>query len=104
MLIKSFRVNKKLIIFLIIVIILLSSILLFYSFATDTLTNETSEKKKDFIKWVDFNVSSEALNLAAKLDIDSHNKKEEITYNWIELLSYLSCKNGGNFKRFNLLS
>ena len=68
----------------------------------DTSTHEetSTEEKKDFIKWVDFNVSAEALNLTAKLDIDSHNKKEEVTYNWIELLAYLSCKNGGNFKNF----
>ncbi len=58
------------------------------------------KKKKDFIKWVDFNVTSEALNLTAKLDIDSHNKENGIVYNWIELLAYLSCKNGGNFKNF----
>ena len=36
----------------------------------------------------------------AKLDISSHVNDEEIKYNWIELLSYLACKNGGNFKNF----
>ena len=40
------------------------------------------------------------MNLTSKLDIDSHNKDLEIKYNWIELLSYLACKNGGNFKNF----
>lgn len=98
LLIKSFKLNKKILIISIIFIILLSSILLFYSFGNNTSDDNTT--KKNFIKWVDFNVTSEALNLAAKLDIDSHNKKEEITYNWIELLSYLACKNGGNFKNF----
>lgn len=81
--------------------LLVSSIAIFYSFANDTSEDETSKEKKDFIKWVDFNVSSEALNLTAKLDIDSHNKEGEIVYNWIELLAYLSCKNGGNFKNFS---
>ena len=100
LLIKSFKVSKKLIILLIVFIILLSSIVIFYSFATDTLDSEVQEEKKDFIKWVDFNVTCEALNLTAKLDIDSHNKEEEITYNWIELLAYLACKNGNNFKNF----
>lgn len=79
-------------------IVVLSSIMIFVSFANDE--KEEIEDKKNFIKWVDFNVTAEALSLTAKLDIDSHNKKEEITYNWIELLSYLSCKNGGNFKNF----
>lgn len=100
MLIKSFKISKKLIILFIVSIILLSSIAIFYSFANDSSDRETSEGKKDFIKWVDFNVTSEALNLTAKLDIDSHNKKGEVVYNWIELLAYLSCKNGGNFKNF----
>lgn len=100
MLIKSFKISKKLIIFITTIIILLSSIIIFYSFANDLSNDEAPEEKKEFIKWVDFNVSSEALNLTAKLDINSHTKKEEITYNWIELLSYLSCKNGNNYKNF----
>ncbi len=102
MLIKTWKINKKLIIFSIILIIFFSCILIFYSFANDlTSSSGTSEEKKNFIKWVDFKVTSEALNLTAKLDIDSHNKKEEVVFNWIELLAYLACKNGGNFKNFN---
>lgn len=66
----------------------------------DDTKNEASEEKKDYIKWVDFNVTSEALNVTAKLDIDSHNQGGDIVYNWIELLAYLSCKNSGNFKNF----
>ena len=99
LLIKTFKISKKLIIFIIVFVILLSSITIFYSFAKDS---SITEEKKDFIKWVDFNVTAEVLNLTAKLDIDSHNKEGEIIYNWIELLSYLSCKNGGNFKNFNI--
>lgn len=101
MLIKSFKLNKKLLIISIIFIILFTSILLFYSFANDASENNLSDNsKKDFIKWVDFNVTAEAMNLTAKLDIDSHNKNDEIIYNWVELLAYLACKNGGNFKNF----
>ena len=59
---------------------------------------QTTEK---YIKWVDFNVTSDVLSKTAKLDIDSHNSNSEIKYNWIELLAYLACKNGGNFKKFN---
>ncbi len=101
MLIKSFKINKNLIIIFIIIAVLLSSIAIFYCFANDNISdNEQIEEKKDFIKWVDFNVTTEALNLTAKLDIDSHQKQSDVTYNWIELLAYLSCKNGGNFKNF----
>ena len=98
MLIKVFKINKKVLIFLIIILILTSSITLYYSLANEEVSS--SDTKEDFIKWVDFNVTAEALNLTAKLDIDSHNNKEEIQYNWIELLSYLACKNGGDFKNF----
>ena len=77
-------------------LILSFSIILFVSFAND----ENEEKEDDYIKWVDFNVTSEAMNLTAKLDIDSHNNDSEIKYNWIELLSYLACKCGGDFDNF----
>ena len=96
MIIKSLKLNKRIILIIIFFIISLS-IILFVSFANN---NENDKKENDFIKWVDFNVSSEALDLTAKLDIDSHNKDTPIKYNWIELLSYLACKNGGDFKNF----
>lgn len=99
MLIKSIKISKKVIIFSLVAILLLSSIIIFYSFASE-IKEEKQEEKKNFIKWVDFNVSSEALSLTAKLDIDSHIKDEDTVYNWIELLAYLACKNGGNFKNF----
>ena len=57
-----------------------------------------SDNESDFIKWVDFNVTSEALKLTADLDIKSHNNNEEIKYNWIELLAYLACIYGGTSK------
>ena len=40
------------------------------------------------------------MNKTATLDINSHQNNEDIKYNWIELLAYLACKNGGNFKNF----
>ena len=100
LLIKSFKINKKFIICFLILLILSFSIILFVSFAND----ENEEKEDDYIKWVDFNVTSEVMNLTAKLDIDSHNKDSEIKYNWIELLSYLACKCGGNFDNFKHVS
>ena len=86
MLIKTFKINLKLIITILIFTVLICSIFAFYS-----LANESENTKKDFIKWVDFNVSAEALKLTANLDIKSHNENQEIKYNWIELLSYLAC-------------
>lgn len=97
LLITSFKINKKIFILFIIFVILFASIIIFYSLANE---NQTNNEKSDFIKWVDFNVTCEALTLTSQLDIDSHIKNENIKYNWIELLAYLACKNGGNFKNF----
>ena len=129
LLIKTIKFSKKFVILLIIFTFLLTSIILFYSLASTSYTNFNSnnnnnnnndddnnndifdnsitpdnsnndESKKDFIKWVDFKVTSNVLNKTAKLDIDSHVNNSSIKYNWIELLAYLACKNGGNFKNF----
>ena len=60
-----------------------------------------SENEDDFIKWVDFTVPCSVLKRTSELDINSHNNNETITYNWLELLAYLACIYGGNFKNFN---
>ena len=101
MFIKSLKLNIKLISFIIsILLVMILSIVIFYSFAEGSDNEETSSDKKDYIKWVDFNITSEALKLTSKLDIDSHNNNSELKYNWIELLAYLASQNGGNFKNF----
>ena len=98
MFIKSFKLKPKLITIFIIAFTFIISILFFVSLANSD--EEKSSEETDFIKWIDFNVTSTALNATAKLDIESHQNTEEITYHWIELLAYLACKNGGDFKNF----
>ena len=62
-------------------------------------TVATAEQaKKDYIKWVDFNVPTEALKTAAALDIGSRDK--DVQLNWIEMLAFLAAKNGNNFKGY----
>ena len=97
----SFKL-KNLIISFLIIFILLFSVIFYYCFAntSNESSNENDKDDNNFIKWVDFNVSYNALDKTSKLDIDSHNKNENIKYNWIELLAYLACKNGGDFKNF----
>ncbi|WP_245570840.1 polysaccharide deacetylase family protein [Anaerovorax odorimutans] len=56
-------------------------------------------KSSDSIKWVDFDVPYELLEKTMYLDIESYNS--EVHLNWIELLSYLASKYGGNFKLYN---
>ncbi|MBO5070212.1 MAG: M23 family metallopeptidase [Roseburia sp.] len=48
-----------------------------------------------YIKWVDFNVSYEALCKAYTYDVESYEQK--IHLDWIELLAYVAAKNGGDF-------
>ncbi len=72
----------------------ISSFFLFSSMATE----ETEEK--DYIKWVDFQVTEEVLEKTAQIDITSHTKEGEVEINWIELIAYLAAKYGGNFKNF----
>lgn len=74
-------------------------ITIIFIFAFKSLAIEEQEKKK-YIKWVDYNIPLELMEKTAKLDIDSHVNSEEIKLNWIDLLSYLASKYGGNFKAF----
>ena len=111
MIIKSFKINKKILFSIISVFIIIALVsgcfLMSKSVDTNLLIfwNKSStidlNENKDYIKWVDFKITSDVLSKTAKLDIDSHNSDSEIKYNWIELLAYLACKNGGNFKNFN---
>ena len=104
MFIRSFVFNKKIfiLVFVFVLIVLLSgSFLIYFSFSHDDESSEnSSDNSEDFIKWVDFNVTCEAMKLTSSLDIESHNNSNSVVYNWIELLSYLACKNGGDFKDF----
>lgn len=59
-------------------------------------TSETPEK--DFIKWVDFKVSFNALDDAYKYDVESHGT--EVALHWIELLAYLGARYGGDFSHY----
>lgn len=51
--------------------------------------------KTDFIKWVDFTVSYEALQDAMLLDIETY--EQDLHIDWISSLAFLSAKYGGNF-------
>ncbi len=55
------------------------------------------QSNASYIKWVEFNVPSPILYRAIELDIQSRNQNERVDF--IEVLSYLAAKNGGNFKK-----
>jgi len=98
LILKAIRLKKKhiLIIVLSISTLIIISLLIIKSLV---LATEDTEEKK-YIKWVDFNVPLNILEKTSKLDIDSNNNEDSIKLDWIELLSYLATKYGGNFKSF----
>ncbi|MCM1193104.1 MAG: M23 family metallopeptidase [Butyrivibrio sp.] len=51
--------------------------------------------ENDYIKWVDFTVSYEALCSAYEWDVKTHGTDHEIC--WVELLAYTAAKTGGKF-------
>lgn len=56
---------------------------------------QTSE---NYIKWVEFNVTPEAMNRAYQYDVKTHSTKQPL--NWVEILAYLGAKYGGEFERY----
>lgn len=59
-----------------------------------------SDNEKNYIKWVEFHVTKEALQLAYEYDLETHNTKYPV--HWVELLAYLGARYGGDFSRFEL--
>jgi murein DD-endopeptidase MepM/ murein hydrolase activator NlpD len=57
----------------------------------------TEMEQKESIKWVDFNVSYEALCLAYEWDEQTHGTEHEVQ--WIEVLAYVAAKTGANFDK-----
>ncbi len=64
----------------------------------DGSSEKKPDQKKDFIKWVDFQVNKEAMQQAFRYDVDTC--QSEIHLNWIELLAYLGARYGGDFSRY----
>ena len=54
----------------------------------------------NFIKWVDFNVTSDAMAAAYDLDVETY--LEDVHLNWIELLAYVGTLQGGSFDKNSL--
>jgi murein DD-endopeptidase MepM/ murein hydrolase activator NlpD len=95
-LVHRVRLLRIAIILLVALILVSGCCLLFVQ--TNTVNAVEEEKDCDLIKWVDFNVSYEALDYAIKLDIKYHDSGTPMSY--IDLLAYIAAKNGNNFSRF----
>ena len=51
----------------------------------------------DYIKWVDYTVTAEAMKKACRLDIESYGS--DIHLDWITLLAYAAVRGGGEFNK-----
>lgn len=66
--------------------------------ASSSVTTASDSIRKGFIKWVDFNVTADAMRQALRLDVDSYNQTPHL--NWLELLAYLGARYGGDFSHY----
>ena len=53
-------------------------------------SGQVSSENENYIQWVDFNVSYEALSQAYDYDIETYMSDAHV--NWIELLAYLAVR------------
>lgn len=60
--------------------------------------SKVDEETEDFIQWVEFNVTCEAMQKAYEYDLDTYGQETHL--NWIELLAYLGARYGGDFSRY----
>ena len=58
-----------------------------------------AKKEGDYIKWIDFNITSNALKDASEIDIST--KCSDLHLDWISTLSYLGQKYGGDFSKYS---
>ena len=77
-----------------------NSLTYFANVNVEDIAKDSEESSNSYIKWVEFNGSATLLKKLSDLDISSHSQDSTIKLNWIELMSYLGCKYGGNLKLF----
>ena len=58
----------------------------------------SNSENKDYIKWLDFKVTKEAMQDAYEYDITTYGQETHL--DWISLLAYQACKNGGDFSHY----
>ncbi|ADL06173.1 M23 family metallopeptidase [Lacrimispora saccharolytica] len=61
--------------------------------------NASPSEAKKYIKWVDFDVTARAMQEAFRYDVNTCQSEPHL--NWVDLLSYLGAKYGGDFSRYS---
>lgn len=90
---------KHIILCELILIFIFASALIKQSYEQEAATfSNLYDTEKKFIKWVNFDVTCEAMEDAYHYDVESLNK--EVKINWIELLACLGNRYGGDFSKY----
>ena len=66
---------------------------------TGVVSASPADAEKKYIKWVDFDVTSEAMKQAFRYDVDT--VQSDIHLDWISLLAYLGARYGGDFSKYS---
>lgn len=64
---------------------------------SDAMYMESADGKR-YIKWVDFNVTKDAMQDAYDYDVKTYGQEPHL--DWIALLALQACRNGGDFGRY----
>ncbi len=64
----------------------------------DLLPVGTDSEGNDYIKWVDFDVTYQALRDAMDVDIETY--EQDLHISWTDILSFLAAKYGGDFSSY----
>lgn len=92
---------RKILIIVALFIALLGSIAMIWTMGANVEMQYVSDEvKKDYITWVDFDISSTAMQAAMDIDIETYNDTQVEHLNWIELLAYLGTQYGGDFSKY----
>lgn len=59
---------------------------------------QTDTQEADYVKWVEFNVTCDAMKKAYQYDLKTYG--DDIHIDWVDLLAYLGAKYGGDFTRY----
>lgn len=69
-----------------------------YRLISEVENISSNSGNKDYIKWVDFKVTKEAMQDAYEYDVTTYGQETHL--DWISLLAYQACKNGGDFSHY----
>lgn len=66
--------------------------------ASATASPSQPSETKSYIKWVDFDVTADAMRQALRYDVESYGHDPHLS--WIDLLAWLGARYGGDFSRY----